>query len=113
MLLNLALPAACLVINPPGAGQKSQHILGLLATTQISTANSTAGFSVLTLADCQARIIHWQFGGPRIPAVRFLGLHTGALYASGSPKRSDMSQDVAKQFCGLILEMITPTVIQP
>lgn len=28
----------------------------------------------------KARIIHWQFG-TRIPVVRFLGLHTRALYA--------------------------------
>ncbi|CAK9017613.1 Hypothetical protein (Fragment) [Durusdinium trenchii] len=46
----------------------------------LSERHTVIAMSVLT-----ARIIHWQFG-TRIPVVRFLGLHTRALYA---PVRND------------------------
>lgn len=46
-----------------------------LAEILLSERHVVIAMSVLT-----ARIIHWQFA-VRIPALRFLGLHTGALYA--------------------------------
>eukprot|EP00913_Durusdinium_trenchii_P014136 g13268.t1 len=62
----------------------------------LSERHTVIAMSVLT-----ARIIHWQFG-TRIPVVRFLGLHTRALYA---PVRNDSVLSMRLRVLARQLEM--------